>query len=228
MAKPHLYGDDPAAKKTTQSVLCYVLDQTLRLLHPVMPFITEEIWQHLPHEGTSITIAEWPKVNEAHHYPESVKQMALLMDVIRNVRNIRAEMNVPLSKKIELMIKPTSDEAQELLEKGEEYIRRFCNPEKLEISSGLNVPEKVVSAVVTGAEIFLPLAGLIDLDKEIARLEKEAENLAKEVDRVSKKLSNQGFIAKAPAQVVEEERAKGQDYQEKLNKVKERIEELKS
>ena len=158
MAKPHLYGDDAAAKKTTQSVLCYVLDQTLRLLHPFMPFITEEIWQHLPHKGESITVAAWPTVNEQHHYPESVKQMALLMDVIRNVRNIRAEMNVPMSKKIELLIKPTNPEALDLLQKGEEYIRRFCNPEQLEISTTPNVPEKVVSAVVTGAEIYLALS----------------------------------------------------------------------
>lgn len=228
MAKPHLYGDDPQAKKTTQSVLCYVLDKTLRLLHPFMPFITEEIWQHLPHQGTSITVAVWPKVNEQHHYPESVKQMALLMDVIRNVRNIRAEMNVPLSKKIELMIKPTGEETLELLQKGEEYIRRFCNPEKLEISLSPAVPEKVVSAVVTGAEIYLPLAGLIDLDKEIARLEKEAENLSKEVERVAKKLSNEGFVAKAPAHVVEEEKVKGRDYEEKLKVIQARIEELKS
>ncbi|MEW9670837.1 valine--tRNA ligase [Ammoniphilus sp. 3BR4] len=228
MAKPHLYGEDAAAKKTTQSVLSHVLEQTLRLLHPFMPFITEEIWQHLPHQGTSITVAQWPTVNEQLHYPDSVKQMSLLMDVIRNVRNIRAEMNVPLSKKIELMIKPTNEEALSLLQQGEGYIRRFCNPEKLEISLNLSTPEKVVSAVVTGAEIYLPLAGLIDLDKEIARLEKEAENLQKEVERVEKKLSNQGFLAKAPEQVVEEERAKGRDYQEKLETVKSRIAELKS
>lgn len=228
MAKPHLYGEDAAAKKTTQSVLAHVLEQTLRLLHPFMPFITEEIWQHLPHKGTSITVAEWPTVNEKLHFPDSVKQMGLLMEVIRNVRNIRAEMNVPLSKKIELMIKPASEEAERLLQQGEEYIRRFCNPEKLLISQALTTPEKVVSAVVTGAEIYLPLAGLIDLDKEIARLEKEAENLQKEVERVEKKLSNQGFLAKAPEQVVEEERAKGRDYQEKLDTVKARIVELKS
>lgn len=228
MAKPHLYGEDAAAKKTTQSVLSHVLEQTLRLLHPFMPFITEEIWQHLPHQGTSITVAEWPKVNDELHFPDSVKQMGLLMEVIRNVRNIRAEMNVPLSKKIELMIKPASQEVQHLLQQGEEYIRRFCNPEKLEISLALTTPDKVVSAVVTGAEIYLPLAGLIDLDKEIARLEKEAENLQKEVERVEKKLSNQGFLAKAPEQVVEEERAKGRDYQEKLEAVKARILELKS
>jgi len=197
-------------------------------LHPFMPFITEEIWQHIPHKGESITVAAWPTVDEQHHYPESVKQMTLLMDVIRNVRNIRAEMNVPMSKKIELMIKPANQESLDLLQKGEEYIRRFCNPEHLEISQSPTIPDKVVSAVVTGAEIYLPLAGLIDLDKEIARLEKEASNLEKEVDRVNKKLNNQGFMAKAPAEVVEEERAKGRDYQDKLEKVKTRIEELKA
>jgi len=228
MAKPHLYGDNPEAKKTTQSVLCHVLDQTLRLLHPYMPFITEEIWQHLPQSGASITVAPWPTVDETHRYPESVKQMGLLMEVIRSVRNIRAEMNVPLSKKVELMIKPTNEEAYSLLSQGEEYIERFCNPQKLELSLELQIPEKVVSAVVTGAEIYLPLAGLIDIDKEIARLEKDAEHLKNEVDRVNKKLANQGFVAKAPAHVVEEERAKGKDYQEKLEKIQARIEELKN
>jgi valyl-tRNA synthetase len=228
MAKPHLYGEDVQAKKTTQSVLCYVLDQTLRLLHPFMPFITEEIWQHLPHEGTSITVAKWPEANEAYHYPNSVKQMALLMDVIRSVRNIRAEMNVALSKKVQLMIKPATAEEETLLRDGVEYIRRFCNPEQLEIALDAAIPEKVVSAVVSGAEVYLPLAGLIDIDQEIARLEKEAANLKNEVERVNKKLSNEGFVAKAPAKVVEEERAKGQDYQERLEKILARIMELKS
>lgn len=229
MAKPHLYGDNPEAKKLTQSVLCHVLDQTLRLLHPFMPFITEEIWQHLPQTktGTSILVADWPQVNVANQYPESIKQMGLLMDVIRTVRNIRAEMNVPLGKKIELMIKPDQEESFRLLEQGEEYIRRFCNPEKLMISLELEIPEKVVSAVVTGAEIYLPLAGLIDIDKEISRLEKEAAQLEAEVERVNKKLSNQGFVAKAPSKVVEEEKAKGLDYQEKLEKVRARMVELR-
>jgi valyl-tRNA synthetase len=228
MAKPHLYGEDLIAKRTTQSVLCHVLDQTLRLLHPFMPFITEEIWQHLPQRGASLTVADWPKASAEHHYPESVKQMALLMDVIRTVRNIRAEMNVPLSKKIELLIKPANEEAEQLLQKGEEYIRRFSNPDNLQISTELDIPEKVVSAVVTGAEVYLPLAGLIDIEQEVARLEKEAANLEVEVDRVTKKLNNQGFMAKAPESVVEAERAKGQDYQDKLDRVKARIQEFKA
>jgi valyl-tRNA synthetase len=230
MAKPHLYGENAESKKLTQSVLCHVLEQTLRLLHPFMPFITEEIWQHLPKAKAvkSIVVASWPAVSEHNHYPESLKQMGLLMDVIRTVRNIRAEKNVPLGKKIELLIKPAGEEAYRLLEQGEEYVSRFCNPEKLVISLSVEVPEKAVSAVVTGAEIYLPLAGLIDLDKEIARLEKEAIQLESEVERVNKKLSNQGFVAKAPANVVEEEKAKGLDYQDKLEKVRARIVELKA
>ncbi|RKD24657.1 valine--tRNA ligase [Ammoniphilus oxalaticus] len=228
MGKLHLYGEDTAKKKTTQSVLCHTLDQTLRLLHPFMPFITEEIWQHLPHDGKSITVAAWPEEDKQHHYPESLKQMSLLMDVIRSVRNIRAEMNVPMSRKIELIIKPTNQESLELLQQGVDYLHRFCNPEQFELALEPNVPEKVVSAVVTGAEIYLPLAGLIDIDKEIARLDKEAQNLEKEVERVAKKLNNEGFIAKAPEKVIEEERAKGRDYEEKLARVKARIEELKS
>src|SRR5690606_28887085 len=109
-SKLSLYGQDEQAKKTTQSVLAYVLDQTLRLLHPFMPFLTEEIWQHLPHEGVTITLAPWPQVEESREAPEAVKQMELLMNVIRAVRNIRAEVNVPMSKKVDLIIKP-ADEA---------------------------------------------------------------------------------------------------------------------
>ncbi|MEX2104196.1 MAG: valine--tRNA ligase [Bacilli bacterium] len=227
LAKLSLYGDDPNAKKTTQSVLCYVLDQTLKLLHPFMPFITEEIWQHLPHEGSSIMIAPWPKENAAHRNPQATKEMELLMDMIRAVRNVRAEVNVPMSRKIEILIRPSDEETLHMINRGESYIRRFCNPEKLEISLQLQTPDKAMSAVVTGAEILFPLAGLIDIDQELARLNKEVETLNNEVDRVQKKLSNEGFVSKAPAKVIEEEKAKQKDYGEKRDKVLVRIQELK-
>ncbi|TGU89718.1 valine--tRNA ligase, partial [Mesorhizobium sp. M00.F.Ca.ET.186.01.1.1] len=173
MAKLPLYGNDEAAKKTTQSVLVTVLDQTLKLLHPFMPFITEEIWQALPHQGESITVAPWPAVNEQWIFAEAEGEMNLLMEIIRSVRNIRAEVNVPMSKKIELMIKPSDAISAERLARGEEYIARFCNPETLTISQDLATPEKAMSAVVTGAELFLPLAGLIDIEQELKRLDKE-------------------------------------------------------
>ncbi|WP_029097492.1 valine--tRNA ligase [Brevibacillus thermoruber] len=227
MAKLPLYGSDEAAKKTTQSVLVTVLDQTLRLLHPYMPFITEEIWQALPHQGESITVAAWPTVNEQWIFPDAEAEMNLLMEVIRSVRNIRAEVNVPMSKKIELLIKPGDAVALERLKRGEEYIVRFCNPERLEISEQLATPDKAMSAVVTGAELFLPLAGLIDLDQEIKRLEKELATLHKEVERIENKLNNPGFMAKAPAKVIDEEKAKLADYMEKRDKVIARLAELK-
>jgi valyl-tRNA synthetase len=226
LAKLYLYGDDPEAKTITQNVLVYVLDQSLRLLHPFMPFITEEIWKHLPVEGESIVVAAYPQVSETFVNESVVQDMTLIMDIIRSVRNIRAEMNVPPSRAIHLMIKPTNERAQKILLMNEAYIRRFCNPEKLEIEEGLPVPEKAVTSILTGCELYLPLTGLIDIDAEIARLQKELKKLDAEVERVEKKLSNPGFIQKAPAEVIEAERAKEKDYKEKRDKVRARIAEL--
>ncbi|WP_026671503.1 valine--tRNA ligase [Alkalihalobacterium bogoriense] len=227
MAKLPLTGDDEEAKKTTRSVLAYVLDHTLRLLHPIMPFITEEIWQHLPHEGDSITVAAWPTKKVELVFEDAVKDFTLLKDIIRSVRNTRSELNVPMSKQIELHIKPKDEEVYTQLKRGQQYIERFCNPSELKMATDLSTPEKSMSNVLTGVELFLPLAGLLDLDAEIARLEKEVAKLDKEVERVQKKLSNQGFIAKAPEQVIVEERAKEKDYIEKRETVKARIAELK-
>lgn len=227
VAKLPLYGQDEEAKKTTRSVLAYVLDQTMRLLHPFMPFVSEEIWQHLPHEGDSLIVASWPKTDDSFVNPEAVEQMNLLMDIIRQVRNIRAEVNVPLSKKIEIMIRPSNGAILNYLVAGQSYIERFCNPEKLEIGLSIQSPEKAISSVVSGAEIYLPLAGLIDIEKELARLEKELANLQSEVDRVQKKLNNANFVSRAPEHVVNEERAKEKDYMEKRDKVLARIKELK-
>ena len=202
MAKIPLFGDDLEAKRETQSVLAYTLDQTLRLLHPFMPFLTEEIWQHLPHEGESITVAPWPEVKPEFDNPEVEQEMNLLMDVIRAVRNIRAEVNVPLSKPIELLIKPANEQTEEYLQRGKSVITRLTNPEKLVIDRNLSTPEKAMSAVVSGAEVYLPLAGLIDIEQELARLEKELKRLDAEVERVEKKLANPGFISKAPEKVI--------------------------
>lgn len=227
MAKLPLYGEDEAAKKTTRSILAYVLDNTMRLLHPFMPFITEEIWQSLPHEGKSITVAKWPEVRPELSDKEAANDMRLLVDIIRAVRNIRAEVNTPMSKQVKLFIKAKDENIQSQLEKNRAYVERFCNPSELVISTDVSLDEKAMTAVVTGAELILPLEGLINIEEEIARLEKEYDKLNKEVERVQKKLNNQGFIAKAPAKVVEEERAKEQDYVEKREAVQSRIAELR-
>lgn len=227
MAKLPLYGEDEAAKKTTRSVLAYVLDNTMRLLHPFMPFITEEIWQNLPHKGESIAAAKWPEVRTEFTDDTAAEEMRLLVDIIRSVRNIRAEVNTPMSKQIKLYIKAKDADIEAKLAKNEAYIVRFCNPSELEISTSVTIPEKAMTSIVTGAELILPLEGLINLDEEIKRLEKELDKLTKEVERVQKKLSNQGFIAKAPEQVIEEERKKEADYVEKREAVQSRINELK-
>ncbi|WP_163858787.1 valine--tRNA ligase [Paenibacillus elgii] len=226
-SKLSLYGSDEAAKKTTKSVLAYVLDRTQRLLHPFMPFISEEIWQHLPHEGETITLAAWPTFEARFEASDAVREMELLMDTIRTVRNIRAEVNVPMSKKVELLVKPAGEEALAILKRNEEYVRRFCNTSALSIELGLATPEKAMTGIVTGAELFLPLAGLIDITQEIARLEKELTTLHGEVDRIEKKLANQGFVAKAPAKVIDEEKAKLADYADKRDKVSARLAELR-
>lgn len=227
MAKLPLYGEDEAAKKTTRSILAYVLDQTMRLLHPFMPFITEEIWQNLPHEGESITTASWPEVKPELTDEEASQEMKMLMEMIRSVRNIRAEVNTPMSKKIKMLVKAKDEAILKSLEKNRAYIERFCNPEELKMGTDIEAPEKAMTAVITGLEIILPLEGLINIEEEIARLEKEFDKLNKEVERVQKKLSNEGFMKKAPESVVAEERAKEHDYREKRAAVEARIKELK-
>jgi valyl-tRNA synthetase len=227
MAKLPLYGEDEAAKKTTRSILAHVLDQTMRLLHPFMPFITEEIWQNLPHEGESITIAKWPEVDPALNDAQAAQEMKMLMEMIRSVRNIRAEVNTPMSKKVKMLVKVKDETILNALEKNRGYIEKFCNPEELQIGTDIEIPDKAMTAIVTGLEIILPLEGLINIDEEIARLQKEYEKYTKEVERVEKKLSNEGFMKKAPESVVLEERAKEKDYREKRAMVEARIKELR-
>ncbi|OLS41517.1 valine--tRNA ligase [Bacillus sp. MRMR6] len=228
MAKLPLYGEDEAAKKTTRSILAHVLDQTMRLLHPFMPFITEEIWQNLPHSGESITTAAWPVVNPDYTDEQAAQEMKMLMEMIRSVRNIRAEVNTPMSKKIKMLVKAKDETILTAVEKNRGYIEKFCNPEELQIGINLDVPEKAMTAVITGLEIILPLEGLINIEEEIARLEKEVDKYTKEVERVQKKLANEGFMKKAPESVVAEERAKEKDYQEKRAVVEARLNELKA
>jgi valyl-tRNA synthetase len=226
MAKLPLSGEDEEAKHTTRSVLAYVLDQTMRLLHPFMPFLTEEVWQHLPHEGDSITVASWPVENEFSNR-QAVKDMQLLQEIIRSVRNTRSELNVPMSRGITLYVKADNEEVLGQLERGKAYIEKFCNPTELTVGTDFQAPEKSMSSVLSGVELYMPLAGLLDLDAEIDRLGKEVKRLDGEVARLQKKLSNEGFIAKAPEKVVEEERMKEKDYMEQREKVQARLEELK-
>ncbi|PTX59380.1 valyl-tRNA synthetase [Melghirimyces profundicolus] len=225
-AKLPLYGDDESAKRSTRSVLSHVLDHSLRLLHPFMPFITEEIWQHLPVEGDSITVADWPRKRPGFEAPEAVREMEILIETIRSVRNIRAEMDLSPKKQVDLLIR-AEGETLSVFRNNEAAIRRLCGVGRLQADRAVSRPQRAMTAVVTGAEIFLPLEGLIDIDQTLARLEGEKKKLDKEVERVEKKLANEGFVNKAPAHVVEEEREKGREYREKREKVLQRLKELK-
>ena len=227
MSKETLAGDDEAAKLTTRSILVYVLDNTLRLLHPIMPFVTEEIWQSVPHVGESLVVATYPTIHPEQMDEKAAEEMEFLMDFIRSVRTVRNEMNTPLSKPINIIAKVSDAAHYAILKENESYIARFSNPEEFVYGEDVEAPSDAVTSVITGAEIYLPLAGLINIEDEIARLEKEAEKLQQEVDRVEKKLSNEKFVAKAPAAVVEAERAKGADYQAQREAVLERIATLK-
>lgn len=228
MAKLPLYSEDEERIHTTRSVLAYTLDRTMRMLHPFMPFLTEEIWQHLPHQGESITVSEWPVADATLDNKQAVTEMERLVSIIRSVRNIRAEVDTPMSKQIKLIIQGEDEEVVKELEGNRNYLEKFCNPSELTIATEVEVPEKAMSSVVTGASLYLPLEGLMNLEDEIARLEKEREKWDKEVKMVQGKLSNEKFVEKAPAHIVDAEKEKEADYLDKRAKVEARIEELKA
>ena len=228
MSKEILMQGTDEQKNTTKSVLVYVLDQTLRLLHPIMPFVTEEIWEHIPHEGESIVLTDYPRVNEAFEDSKAIKNMDMLIALIKSVRSIRLEANRPLSKEVDILVKAKGEEEKEFLTQNRSFLERFCNPSELNIDTELTIPDEVKTAVVSGAEVYLPLAGLVDIGEEIQRLEEEKEKWQKEIDRVDKKLANEKFVQNAPEKIVEEERQKGEDYKERYTSVTKQIEKLKS
>ena len=224
LTKPRLYSDNKNDKSTAQYVLSSSLEKIMRLLHPFMPFITEQIWQHLPHEGDSIIKSEWPLYDDKLNFPEDEEKMELIMDAIRGIRNIRNEMNIHPSKEANVVIRVTNDKTRGVLEEGIDYIKNLARVTEIKFIEDMDkIPEKAMTAVITGAEIYLPLEGLLDFEKEIKRLEKEKKNLEAELNRVNKKLSNEGFLKKAPYEVVEKEKDKKKDYQDKLDKVIERL-----
>ncbi|MCX7779509.1 MAG: valine--tRNA ligase [Negativicutes bacterium] len=227
LAKGRLYNkDDAASRATAQYVLQYVLGNTLKLFHPFMPFITEAIWQHLPHEGESIIVAPWP-AEQPELYDEAAESgMTAIMDIIKAVRNMRAEVNVPPGRKSEVILL-VADDMQALVAGNLQYIKTLAAADPITIRPlSAAKPENAMTAVSSGVEIYLPLRGLIDVEKETARLGKELDGLEKEIARIAGKLANAGFVAKAPPEVIEKERAKEREYQEKRAAIVERLEYL--
>lgn len=228
LVKPRLYGDDPAARQVVLAVLTRVLSDTLKLLHPFMPFITEEIWQHLPHEEESIMISSWPTVNTDEVDMKAEAQMEDIMEVVRSIRNIRAEKNVPHPKKAKVIL-VVKENDRELYQSEAIYIEKLASSSEVVVQlSREGIPENAVSAVTNNAQIYMPLEDLVDLKEEMARLEKEKQHLEKELARAQGKLSNKNFVEKAPQSVVEEERKKQEKYSSMLSKVLESIKTLES
>lgn len=225
LSKARLYDKENAQpRKVAQYVLSYVLEHTLRLLHPFMPFITEEIWQHIPHEGKSIMVAAWPKDEGSKIDEASELQMTAIMETIKAIRNMRAEVNAAPSNKTEVILHFADESLRDVVAKNANYLETLASASKVTLlASDATKPENAMTAVVNGIEIYLPLAGLIDVAKETARLNKELKTLDKEVARLDKKLGNQGFLAKAPADIVAKEREKLKGYEEKREAVKQRI-----
>ncbi|MFW5749536.1 MAG: class I tRNA ligase family protein, partial [Halanaerobium sp.] len=227
LLKARLYQDqDPEAKLTAQYYALNTLESLLRLLHPVMPFITEEIWQKLPGTEGTIMRAQYPKKDEAGLNKEAEAKMDLVMSVIKSVRNIRNEMKVNPGRRIKALLSAPPAKA-EILEEGRSYIENLARIKDLKIGGEeIERPDKVSTSIVSEVEVILPLEGMIDLDKEIARMEKEIEEMEFEIKRAEGKLNNEGFVNNAPAELVEQERGKLKEYREKKEKLIERKKEL--
>lgn len=228
MAKENLTGEDEKLKKNTQRILRYVLDQILRLMHPIMPFVTEKIWLSMPHDGASLVVAEYPVEHAEFDNQVAEKDMDNLIELIKAVRNSRSEVNAPMSSAIDILIKTKDDDTRKVFENNVDYINRFCHPKRLEIAADIEVPKLAMTSVITGAEVYLPLVDLIDLNEEISRLQKEAKKLESEVTRGEKKLGNEKFVANAPEAVVAKEKEKLANYKQQLAATESRIEELKA
>ncbi|NMB07591.1 MAG: valine--tRNA ligase, partial [Tissierellia bacterium] len=229
MVKPRLYGENTTSKETAEKVLLNVLESILKLLHPFMPFITEEIWRHLPNRDKALIISSWPKYDEKLYYPESEKNMAFVMNGIRGIRNARQEMNIPPSKKAKIIFVTEDENVIKMLNYGERYFINLASAEDIEILEDKStIKGDNLSVVLDKCEAYIPLKDLIDYEKEIERLEKEKEKLEGELKRVRGKLSNEGFVNKAPESVVEAERQKQIKYESMMDKVVERLETLKS
>ena len=220
LTKTRLQGEDEDSKVRAQQVLCYVLTQILKLLHPFMPFITEEIWQALPHEGDYLMLQQWPEHHAALDFPEEEKAMELIMDAIRAIRARRAEMNVPPSKKAQLTI---STLEQAVFHQGIPFLKRLAYASDVQVVEATREMDTqgMVTVTTHAARLYLPLAELVDLEKEKARIAKELDKNRKELDKLETKLNNPGFVNKAPAQVVEAERERADKLRALLVKLEE-------
>ena len=226
LTKTRLQGEDEDSKVRAQQVLCWVLTQMLKLLHPFMPFITEEIWQALPHEGDFLMTSSWPVADEKLDFPEAEKAMELIMDLIRAVRTRRSEMNVPPSKKAHLTV-AAAPEDEKFFQLGIPFLKKLAYASDVTFVAPGTAPEAGSVTVVThAAQASMPMAELVDLEKEKARLEKELKKNSAELEKLDKKLQNPGFVNKAPEHVVKAEQERSVQLRALVAKLEEQLQSM--
>ena len=228
MVKPRLYNKEDSTRAAALWTLKQVLINALKLMHPFMPFITEELFTAIQDKEESIMVSQWPVYREEWNYKENEMEIDAIKEAVRNIRNIRAEMNVAPSKKVHVFVVSENEEVRNIFEHSKVFFKTLGHASEVSVQTDkAGIGEDAVSVVIKDATIYMPLAELVDFAKEIERLEKEKAKLEKEVERVVKKLANQGFVAKAPAHVIEEEKAKEEKYKAMLAQVEERLAQLK-
>ncbi len=228
LIKPELYGEDKEIKDATISTLLHVYEVALALLHPIMPFITEEIWQTLPShkDSESLCIRKYPVAEEGIKDSDAEAKMGIIMDVVTGIRSIRGELNISPSLELKALIK-TLDGSDDILNENIAYITKLARTGEIEIGRDIQAPKNAATAIKHSMEIFVPLEGVIDVDAEIARLTKERDKAEKDVAFVKNKLHNKEFMNKAPKAVIEETKLKYKDHLEKLSAAEESIEKIK-
>jgi valyl-tRNA synthetase len=222
LVKTRLTGPgDEAEKRTGRLLLVRVLEQSLRLLHPIMPFITEEIWQRLPHQGVSIMRAPWPTPEDAFHSPEAMETMGYLMEVTREVRNVRSNYNIPPGERLPVVLRTSTSTHDAVLQACEGYLTNLARLSRVTWGRQVAKPEMAASTLVRGIEVYIPLEGVVDLGAERARLGRELAKVDEALDRVNRKLTNTDFLGKAPAEVVGRQRATQAELQDARTKLQE-------
>jgi len=228
LIKPVLYQkNDIKSRLKTQHTMAEVLTTTLQLLHPIMPFITEEIWQKLPSTEKSIMVSPYPEWSPEKTDENAEKEMALVIDVVNSIRNVRWEMNIPPSQMVEVILFAKNPQSLEILNRCKMYVENLGKVDNITISDSVKKPRSAATAVAQDVEIFLPLEGIIDFAEEERRLNKEIEKISKDLSKVAKKLSNEDFLAKAPDDIIEAEKVKAKDLQEKQEKLGKSLSRIK-
>jgi valyl-tRNA synthetase len=227
MVKPRLYNKEDVTRKAALWTLKTVMIDILKMLHPYIPFITEEIFMGLQHQEESIMISQWPVFKEEWQFISDEEEIELIKGAVRAVRNLRTEMNVPPSRKAKIIIVSKEEQIIDLFKRGKVFFSVLASASEVILQQDTKgIEADAVSALIPNAVLYIPFADLVDLQKELERLGKEKQKLEMEVDRVNKKLANEGFVAKAPAALIEEEKAKKAKYEDMLSAIVERIEKL--